>query len=407
MRNSLNAVTLRNFIFDETDSLKQIKEIQPLERIDSPKRRSLSSKHRQDVRRSMSNQISSDDVMKALAVSQKIATEEASTHAIITKEIATQEFVPEIAEKSPKKHFKGEIKVKFVLEPSRESDEVAQINGALPWNKKKEYRSITTPFLHPNEKSVSQENLTEDFRPIKCTRSTEDMQQEVLKPTPIFASKSYQDLQSFTDIDENKEYFSRSIDDLLLDDIDGMKKHQQSKKSKLIKQRSISNNSLNRSSWLPEDGSVYENFHYEPVQINEEDYQLRKKPFPLPRTSSQDNLLRNSVTKRITYVLDHKLDEFVLDKEEIVEIDGNFEERFEDVLLRNEITAESDSVLFNSLLSVESIDALDQLDTFGCQAFCYDVEGNSKSALLRATFPRWLAFYLFLYWWGLTGSSSL
>lgn len=381
MRNSLNAITLRNFIFEETDhptkpniidrgsnDFSQFKEIQPLEGVDTPKRRSLSSKHRQDARRSMSNQISPDDVIKALSASQEIATDVNS-------------------ENLPKAHFDGQVKVKFLLEPSRESDEVAQINEiGLPWEKKKEFRAVTTPFFQPSKKSTCADNQAEDFRPIKSTRSTEDVQLEVLKPIPIFASKSFQDLQD-KQFEDTELYVSRSIDDLLLDDIDGMKKHQQSKKSKLLKHRSTSNNSLNRSSWSHEEGSIYENFHYEPVHNDEEDAQLRKKPFPLPRASSQDNLVRNSITKRLTYVLDHKLDEFVLDKEEIVKTEGNFDEMFEDVLLRNEITADSDSVLFNSLLSVESIDALDQLDTFGCQAFSFDAEGNSKSALFPAGWP--------------------
>ena len=283
-------------------------------------RKSL-SKHRQEVERTYSKQIDQNDIITAL--------------------IASQEKINEDKLKVVHVHFAEEPKIKQKLqfnEPSRDSDEVAKINNEMPWQKKHEYRTVT-PFFKPQNKTktTSNENIPVDveFRPIETSRSTEDV--NIVKPVPIFASKSYQELPNSWEFKPFNDYQTRSSDDLLLDNIDGVRKPE-SKRHKLMRIRSTStsNNSLNRLS----DQLVYQNFHYDipEVSASSENIMRKKAPQPLPRIVDESS--RQS--KTIVYVLDKERDEFVLE--------NNEDEIYEDVLLHNNVDRYSDLTLFNSLV---------------------------------------------------------
>lgn len=286
-------------------------------------RRSL-SKHRQEADRTYSMQFDQNDILAALT--------------------ASQEKINQDKPKVVHVHFaetpKVEQKIRF-NEPSRDSDEVAKINSEMPWQKKHEYRTVT-PFFKPQNKTKTRSNddipVDVAFRPIETSRSTEDV--NIIKPVPIFASKSYQELPTSWEFKPFNDYQTRSSDDLLLGNIDGVRKPE-SKRHKLMRIRSTSNsnNSLNRLS----DQLVYQNFHYDipEVSASSENIMRKKAPQPLPRIvdESRDNKRQS---KTIVYVLDKERDEFVLEKNE--------EEIYEDVLLHNNVDRYSDLTLFNSLV---------------------------------------------------------
>lgn len=254
-------------------------------------RRSL-SKHRQDAVRTQSTVVDPHDVLVALTASQE-------------KLEAEKPKIVRFVEK-PKP---------LLSEPSRDSDEIATIIGGeveLPWQKKHQYRTVT-PFFKPKNKEKA-----EVFRPIELSRSTEEVNLEILKPVPIFASTSFQELpRTSWDFKPFDHFQTKSSDDLLLHNIDGVRKPE-SKRHRLMRIRSESNGSLN----------TYENFHCEFPQPPIENFLRRKPPQPLPRASS----------KTIVYVLDKDRDEFVLENP------SSFDEVYEDVQWRS-----SDSILFNSL----------------------------------------------------------
>lgn len=253
-------------------------------------RRSL-SKHRQDAIRTQSTFVDPNDVLFALTASQeKLESEKPKVVRFVEK---------------PKK---------LLTEPSRDSDEIATIicgETELPWQKKHQYRTVT-PFLKPKTEEIA-------FRPIESSLSTEDVNLEILKPVPIFASKSFQELpRASWDFQPFDHFHTKSSDDLLMSNIDGARKPE-SKRHRMMRIRSESNGSLN----------AYENFRYELPQPATANFLRQKPPQPLPRTSS----------KTIVYVLDKHRDEFVL------EDPSSFEEVYEDVQWRS-----SDSILFNSLV---------------------------------------------------------
>lgn len=330
MRNSLNALTLKNFMFDGTarhsgedeDVVVEEKElVKPP--IEAQFKRSL-SKHRQDSNRTRSKKIDPNDILAALTASQEKVNEEK----------------PKVV------HFAEEPKAKsrlFFHEPSRDSDEVAKINNELPWQKKHEYRTVT-PFLKPPNKSKtrSSENIPVNvaFRPIETSRSTEDV--NIVKPVPIFASKSHQELSTRSrEFKPLHEYQTRSSDDLLLDNIDGLRKPE-SKRHMLMRIRSTSNNSLNRLS----DQLVYQNFQYDiPEAPTSTDNVRRKKaPQPLPRIVDENSVSKRD-SKTIVYVLDKKRDEFILETD-----DDKDDKDYDEVLLHNNVDQYSDLTLFDSLL---------------------------------------------------------
>jgi len=337
MRNSLNALTLKNFMFDgmsrgnHDDEAVEVerKELIPIKPLgEEPVFKRNLSKHRQDASRTKSSQFNNDDVLTALIASQEKLDE---------KPKARVHFVEEVTE--PKKNL--------AKDPSRDSDEVANING-LPWQKKYEYRTVTPFFKAKNkQKATSNENLQAKiaFRPIETSRSIEDVNKAIVKPVPIFASKSYQELPTSWEFKPFDHFQTKSIDDLLLNNIDGARKPE-SKRHKLVRLRSTSNTSINRHS----DQQIYENFYYDipEVPLSALDNHPKKKaPLPLPRVTSEERISDDKrSSKKIVYVLDKKRDEFVLEEPD----EATFDDVYENVLLRNNIDQDRDSILFNSLL---------------------------------------------------------
>lgn len=381
MRNSLTALTLKHFMFESASGdLGEDEEI-VAERKELPAPAEVSfkrilSKHRKDASRTHSKHIDTNDIVAALTVSQEKINEVqfvdepkivgVKQHSpfkdiefnfekeelVAIKKIKMKSYVPKtikpfvatFKELDDDKHvrFIEEKKSKPRLmfqEPSRDSDEVATevatINNELPWQKKQEYRTVTPYFKTPaKSKATSHEDIA--FRPIETSRSTEDVNKEVLKPVPIFASKSYQELPTSWEYKSFDNFKAKSSEDLLLDNIDGHRKPE-SKRHKLMRIRSTSNNSVYRLS----DQVVYENFHYDITEepTAAESVMRRKPPLALPR-NIDENSKRDS--KTLVYVLDKKRDEFVLEN-------PNEEDVYEDVLLRNNVDRHSDSTLFNSL----------------------------------------------------------
>lgn len=289
---------------------------------EDPFRRSL-SKHRQDAARTHSKQIDTTEIIAALTASLEKVDDEKH----VQFEVKKVQFV----EASKPKHV-------LFKEPSRESDEVAVINNELPWQKKHQFRTVT-PFLKPatRAKATSHENIA--FRPIETSLSTEDISKEIVKPVPIFASKSksYQELPTSWEFKSFDQFQTKSSDDLLMDNIDGLRKPE-SKRHRLLRIRSTSNNSVNRLS----DQLVYQNFHYDipEVPLSADTVVRRKAPQPLPRIV--DVTKRNS--KTLVYVLNKERDEFELENS------SDEDEVYEDVLLRNNIDRHSDATMFSSLV---------------------------------------------------------
>lgn len=346
MRNSLNAITMKNFMFEDEfvkvedgDLIQRKKELEPpSEPAPLPFKRNL-SKRRLQYNRVKSDQINQDEVLEALVAASKVEPDD--------KPKVRVHFAKEDEQKS--KSFKT------LLESSRDSDEVASINQ-LPWNKKNEFRTVT-PFLSNSNKikAVSTENLQEKaidllaFRPIETSRSTEDVNNNILKPVPIFSSKSYQELSTNGNFKDSEIFQTQSIDDLLLNNIDGVRKPE-SKIHKLMRIRSISNTSLNRTN--SREDQIYENYSYERIpedQFNAE--KTKKAPQPLPRCTNVDenNNHRTSLSQKLVYVLNKESNEFVLEEGGTSE-DGNFDEVYEDVCTRNNIDQDRDSKLFNTML---------------------------------------------------------
>jgi hypothetical protein len=327
IRSSINALAMKNWMFDSNE--ENIISILPNKNVEvtpkSPTKRSI-SKHRQDSNRTYSGIINQDDILKALTESQeKLNKSELS-----------------FAEKSRGRVHFAETEV-TKTNASRESDEVAAITE-LPWNKKMEYRNVT-----PYAKSLKIEplNVVEKkstdivFRPIERNNNNNDVtiNKQIVKPVPLFASKSYQELPSYENDDPYEiidNFQTKSYDDLLLNNIDGIRKPE-SRTHKLLRYRSTSNNSLNRTS----DQIVYENFKYE-APLFADAVIRKKKPMPQPRTSFEEK----KQSKTIVYVLDKQLDEFILQNSA-----DKVEEAYESVLMENNVDKDRDSNLFQYLLN--------------------------------------------------------
>lgn len=322
--------------------------------------RPISSRQsRQDSNRTYSGKIEQEDVLKALILE---GAKQAS--AVISPQNTAERPKPRV-------HFIDESE-KLLKNPSRESDEVATINE-LPWQKKHEFRMVTPYFkaktknqimaLGSNEeppKTVT-ENISLGFRPIERNRSKEDS--SIVRPVPLFTSKSYQELprnDDFRTFDMLTK--TKSNDDLLLDNIDGARKFTESKTHKLLRMRSTSNNTLNRVSG---DQSIYENFQFQSqTSIDENFVRKTRKPMPQPRTSFQDD---KRTSKTITYVLDKSKDEFVLQDPELIE------EEYESILIQNEVDQYRDSAYFSALLNSRE----------DCESFDFFHQALSLSATKR------------------------
>lgn len=132
MRDSLNALTLKNFMFDgaarsDADDESENPKIEPIA----------------DV---FFTVIDTDDIIAALSDKQENSKENIKSHVHFCDELFPV-----------KAHHQ-------LLEPSRNSDEVATINNELPWHKKHQYRTVT-PFL----KSPQKKKHEEAFRPIETS----------------------------------------------------------------------------------------------------------------------------------------------------------------------------------------------------------------------------------------------
>jgi hypothetical protein len=363
MRNSLNALTLKNFMFDKnfdggeeiismevkavatSEDVAKEEETLPSSSHKPPIsfRRSL-SKHRQDGR-TQSGLISHDDVLKALSESEEKLDETAKIKSKVHFAIDDDDDGENEEEKRKKSLPKNS---------SRESDEVATINE-LPWQKSSNRGHKTvTPFFKPETKNqikaLSSENVAQiSFRPIKSSKSIEEVDKQIVRPVPLLASISYQELPTvkneFKSLDD---FVTKSNEDLLLDDVDGTRRVKESKTHKLLRIRSVSNNSLD---WSNEEQVIYENFDYE-IPLSTDNVTMRKKlkpPVPQPRLSAEINSRnRNSIerkSKTIVYVLDKEKDEFVLESPE------PDEEEYEAILYENCIDQYRDSAMFNALLN--------------------------------------------------------
>lgn len=165
-------------------------------------------------------------------------------------------------------------------------------------------------FLPPAPETVSEQ----EFKPIQISRSTENLSTILVKPIPVYPqtlSKSTQDLSKLNDSEFvfRPLAISKSSDDILLPDIDGIRKISA---SKYKKSRPKSEEILNRM-----DEDLYANLpigsfakqSIKPVEGN-------RKPHPLPRTNEGQR-----TSKTIVYVLDKEKDHFVLE-------DPTIEDRF-------------------------------------------------------------------------------
>lgn len=310
-----------------------------------PFKRTLSNHNlRQDSNRTYSGLIEKEDVLKAIII-------ESSKQANADVVSPTNS----IEKTKSRVHFAEET-TKLLKNSSRESDEVANIND-LPWQKKHEYRTVTPFFKQKNKiKALSSEQVdtkvetTEaiTFRPIERNRSIEDFEKSIVRPVPIFASKSYQELSKNDEDDSNfKKYESfektKSNEDLLLDNLDGARKFTESRTHKLVRMRSVSKESLNRTS----DIGTYENINFQSQSsIDENLIRKTKKPMPQPRSSIQEDPRASKRTsKTIVYVLDKQKNEFVLENPELLE------DAYESVLVNNEVDQFRDSKLFSALLN--------------------------------------------------------
>lgn len=148
-----------------------------------------------------------------------------------------------------------------------------------------------------------------EFKPIATSRSTENLA-TVVKPIaqyPESMSKSTQDLTKFSDSEFafRPLTISKSSDDILVPDIDGIRKISTSKYKKY--QRAKSDERLNQM-----DEDLYANLpigsfskqSIKPVDGN-------RKPHPLPR--SCDGQAGDRTSKTIVFVLDKEKDHFVLE----------------------------------------------------------------------------------------------
>uniref|UniRef100_A0A182QEV2 RNA helicase n=1 Tax=Anopheles farauti TaxID=69004 RepID=A0A182QEV2_9DIPT len=210
------------------------------------------------------------------------------------------------------------------------------------------------------------------FRPIAASQSSENLSYSsfaLFKPIPRFASKSTQDLSSTRAFDPHHRqhkhrhravdsfgsglFYSKSTDDLILPDIDGLTQKPATNLSKFRKfryERSISGSSLNNLEKIEKgrkqhiedavaNATTYYNkpsavqceeklvvsFEMKPEpsvpkplngasqKVPEEKSRVEvRKPQPLPRTDSEQNL---AAQKTIVYVIDKETNQFVLENE--------------------------------------------------------------------------------------------
>lgn len=191
----------------------------------------------------------------------------------------------------------------------------------LPWHKKHEYRPISKSFLDDLD--------TVSFKEIEVVSSSDEFLGENLaklsKPSDFYP--------------KDEKILSKSTDDLLHPDVDGLRKSIRSMKNKGKKNKIYSST----NSLLQLDESLYENLNTKslPDLTGNLDKEVSiKKPLPLPRVNSiKDISAENRNSKTLTFVLDKEKDEFVL--EEPIKPDPS------------STTAKRPSFVFNTYLSTK------------------------------------------------------
>ncbi|XP_053694684.1 cytospin-A-like isoform X2 [Sabethes cyaneus] len=252
-------------------------------------------------------------------------------------ENANEEILPPLPKSKPPKlsvRFTEETKqeCQLVDEPYRCSYEIEKIN-AVTREMQQEFRNETPglpktyfeeiPSMNLLYYTESSENSSPEpaFRPIAVIRSNENLllqNYKVIKPVPLFASKSIQDLRLNsieTRRDVDSLFYSKSSDDLTLPDIDGMSKTSNLSKFKKFRCNRSSSTSLNNLNIKDEcDMSASRNILGKLQTTN-----INRKPQPMPRTNSKNdlgNIFDNTAkTKTLVYVIDKKTNEFVLSDE--------------------------------------------------------------------------------------------
>ncbi|XP_065089782.1 cytospin-A-like isoform X2 [Ochlerotatus camptorhynchus] len=254
------------------------------------------------------------------------------------------DFIPPLPTSKPPKmsvHFLDDDDLTEQIDPilkdgNRYSYEIEEINNPTRNHK---FREVTPAligeqmhnFSSSNSSSETVETLEDDspepiFRPIAISRSNENLTQHsfrLVRPVPLFASKSIQDLR--TDRYDKQGaldplFHSKSSDDLLLPDIDGMTKTTNLSKFKKFRYNRSSSTSLSNLSLKEDDSeSIYANLsefsHTTPEKLANT---ASKKPKPLPRMNSIDELNiasddnKASKTKTLVYVIDKTTNEFIL-----------------------------------------------------------------------------------------------
>lgn len=165
----------------------------------------------------------------------------------------------------------------------------------LPWHKKHEYRPISKTFLDDLE--------TVSFKQVEVVSSSDEFLGEnsakLSKPSDFYPKE--------------EKMLSKSTDDLLHQDVDGLRKSIRSMKNKSKKNKIYSST----NSLLQLDESLYENLNTKSMPdltCNLEKEVSFKKPQPLPRVNSiKDIPTENRNSKTLTFVFDKENDEFVLE----------------------------------------------------------------------------------------------
>lgn len=242
------------------------------------------------------------------------------------------------------------------------------VNTLKPWQKQHEFRPMSAIWKDKQDDPLK--NINFNFKPIGTVASSEDIRKEsaeIAIPQPIYTSKSVQDLIDVTNVRHEPEktvhgsldnlFMSKSSDDLIMPDIDGIQGIRSNKYKKIRHgiRPSVSQEEILESKEPQED--VYENLDKirdEVKQLKQEAADLDrkkaemeivirpvvKKPMPLPRVGSENELNRSS--KTISFVFDPKVNEFVLESER------------EDFLLPNVDVIERNSALLQKRSSSTS-----------------------------------------------------
>lgn len=240
----------------------------------SPEKRRSTSKSRRDSSRVKSGFISAVDIQLAMGNSLKNDDE--------------IEIVNEFKEIPP-------------LLPSSVPPPLSMIHSEtselqLPWHKKHEYRPISKSFLDDLD--------TVSFKQVEVVSSSDE-----------FLGESSSKLSKPSDFyPKDEKILSKSTDDLLHADVDGLRKSIRSMKNKSKKNKIYSST----NSLLQLDESLYENLNTKSMPDLTENLDKEisiKKPLPLPRVNSiKDISAENRNSKTLTFVLDKEKDEFVLEE---------------------------------------------------------------------------------------------